>query len=428
MNQALATAGATPRQARLPWVRFLQVFIVVIPFLHALGIGAWLPLPMLVAGCALIAALATGGARWIWFERSDLWLVAMLACGCVPLLVFMDYAGQKNLNHFFAFTVTLALFYVFMRAWIAESGITIEQVSNAATIGLAIAAGAVVFEFALVNTFGVYLSAFLPYSADQMPEARVLEDLLRPRGLAAEPGFSAMVFEALVPLSLPTLMKHRTLLFTVGPLALAGFLLLFSAGAICSLIVASALMIAAGRGLGLKVLLFVLVLTGLALFFAGGELLTWLFDQVVGRKITDLMEGDGVQDIAGRYVAYRVAWESSIAHPFGIGWGMISQIFSSGVQVPDVPEIQSRGLLSLYLEVLVAAGVPGVLCLLIFLVRQIIKLARLDDPTRLPILFGLLALAIHHMFVLEFWFPMLWFYLALSAVWTRRAASQQPLR
>lgn len=428
MNRAFATANAAPLPAQLPWIRFLQLFVVVIPFLHALGFGAWLPLPMLVAGCALLAALATGGASWIWVERDDIWLVSMLALGAVPLLIFMDYAGQKNLNHFLALTVTLTLFYMFMRAWVLQSGISLMQLSNAATIGLSLAAGAVICEFALANTFGIYLSAFLPYSAEDMPEASVLQEFLRPRGLAAEPGFSAMVFEALVPLSLPTLLRHRILLFTVGPLALAGFLMLFSAGAICSLILAAALMVFAGRGLGLKILLFVLLLIGIALFFAGGELLTWLFDQVVGRKITDLFEGEGVQDIAGRYVAYRVAWESSIAHPFGIGWGMISQIFASGVQVPDVPEIQSRGLLSLYLEVLVAAGVPGLLCLLIFLVRKVVKLARLTDPTRLPILFGLLALVIHHMFVLEFWFPMLWFYLALANVWVRRAASHHAVQ
>ncbi len=408
------------------WGRSLQAFIVLMPFLHALGLSAWLPLPLFYAIIMLVIGLLGlffSRLNAFWLVRSDLALIGAFICGVMALVYYWDYAGTKNLNHAIALLVSVALFYIWMRTWIWRAKISFKDLGVAAVWGLLISSTAIIFEFFSANFYGFYLADIIPYSVEELPFALVLNAAYqRPRGLSAEPGFSAMVFEALVPMAAFYLRRHTILALAFTPVILTGFILLFSAGAIMAMTLAAILVMLNKMG-GLKwtiTMIFGIVpLVGLLLFVPTANL---FFADIIGRKVLDLFVEGGVNagEMAGRYQTYRAGVEIFLNAPFGIGWGMISQIFDSGITLPNQPFVATRGLLSLYGEILVSAGVIGFLMYGIFHVGRIRAAQRLSDPEKPFILFGLFALTIHHAIVLEFWFPMLWFYFALITTETRR--------
>lgn len=419
--QPLETSGAGAMRPN-PWCRALQAFLILMPFLHAFGLGAWAPVPLVFAGSLLIAAISFGAVGWIWLEKSDVYLGAMWLFGMLAITMHRDYAGEKDLNHATAVLFTIAVFYIWMRAWIFRSRITLEQLGAAATIGLLVSSAAIVLDFWLANGPGYYLADVIPYSTEDLPLALVLGDWHRPRGLAAEPGFSAMVFEALGPLAAAFLLKRRSLLLLCAPVIACGFALLFSAGAISALLLTVLILAVAGRSTAVKLLVIAALATVGAVVAFGGELIVSLLDELVGRKVFDLfVEGDvNVGEAAGRYEAYRAGIEMFTTYPFGIGWGMVSQMFDSGRALPGLALLTSRGLLSLYLEILVSAGLLGFASYAAFHIGKIRRAAS-SSATEAPyVLFGLVALSLHHAFVLEFWFPMLWFYFALTDALTAR--------
>jgi len=192
--------------------------------------------------------------------------------------------------------------------------------------------------------------------------------------------------------------------------------------AISALLLTVLILAVAGRSRAVKLLVIAALVTVGAVAVFGGELIVSLLDQLVGRKVFDLfVQGDvNVGEAAGRYEAYRAGVEMFTIYPFGIGWGMVSQMFDSGRVVPGLSVLTSRGLLSLYLEILASAGVLGFASYAAFHVSKIRRAAR-SSVTEAPyVLFGLVALSLHHAFVLEFWFPMLWFYFALTDALTAR--------
>ena len=416
-TQTVAADGAFSSASRPnPWCRALQAFVILMPFLHAFGLGTWGPVPLLFAGTMLIAAISLGAFRWIWLEKSDLYLVAMSLFGVLAIATHSDYAGEKNLNHTAAVLLTIVVFYIWMRTWIFRSRITIDQLGAAATLGLLVSSVAIIFEFWAANGPGYYLADVIPYSTEDLPFALVFEDWRRPRGLAAEPGFSAMVFEALGPLATAFLLKRRSLLLLCSPVIACGFALLFSAGAISALLLSAVILAIVSRGASVKLLVIAGAAAASAVVAFGGQLTAWFFDELIGRKLLDLfVQGDvNVGEAAGRYEAYRAGIEMFTTYPFGIGWGMVSQMFDSGRALPGLTLVSSRGLISLYLEILASAGVLGFASYAAFHIGRIRRAATSLATDAPYVFFGLVALSLHHAFVLEFWFPMLWFYFALA--------------
>jgi len=397
--------------------RAFMAFVATIPFLHALAPGPWLPLPMLVAGLALLVYLALGQAqRYVYFETTDLLLAVTLALGVAAFVLRPGAVGQKNINHTAALIVSVGLFYFWVRAWLRVARVSLEQVGAAALVGLLVASLAVITEFGLINTTGLYFSDLIPYSADELPQIDVLTDLKRPRGLAAEPGFTAMVFEALAPLSWLYLRRHRYLVLPAALLVLPGFLLLFSAGAILSVVLAFLLILVFRARSGTVWAFAGVIIAAIAAFAIFSDLAGLLFEQVVGRKLLDLIGAADatLAETASRYDAYTTAATIFAQQPFGIGWGTVSEMFASGAIIPGVPQLNSRGVMSLYLEVLVSAGLAGLLCFAAFLLLKLKALARRSDPQATLVLLAALTVMIHHAAVLEFWFPMLWLLLALG--------------
>lgn len=419
-----------PHLARVTsWQRLLQIFIVLMPFLHALGLGTWGPLPLVFAILAMALGLLAGAHHWVWLQKSDLFLFGTLVCGVIAIFMNFEFAGSKNLNHTLALLVTIAVFYIWMRAWLLSAHIDLDRLGAAATLALMISSIAIIFEFWSANGPGFFLADVIPYSTDELPFATVLGDFRRPRGLAAEPGFSAMVFEGLAPLAYLYLRPRRQILLLCAPFILLGFALTFSAGGICALLVAALLLASAGRGAAFKVLLGVLMLAVVLLVAFGQEAIVDITTQLIGRKIAGLfVEGDiDVANATGRYEAYRAGFEMIGAYPNGIGWGMVSQMFDSGRALEGVPILTSKGLLSFYLEILVCSGYVGLALYAVFHGLKIMQLVKSKQPHSSTILFGLLTLTLHHAFLLEFWFPMIWFYFALSDVmYARDLSARRP--
>lgn len=399
------------------WTRGLQLFVVSMPFLHALGPSQWLPLPMAFAMLAFVAALMSGGFAWIWVEKQDIGLLLTLLLGCIAFAFHTKYVGQKNLNHAAALFVTMTIFFFWMRAWLWRSNSTFELLGAAATIALAIASVATLVEFWLANYRGLYLADLLPYTSKDLPIPTVLGEFRRPRGLASEPGFSAMVFEALIPFSLYYLRLHKNLRYVCVPLFVAGFLVLFSAGAISAMLLALVIVLALQRRVPLRMLIAGIVVVLMLLLLLGSRTLFWVVDEVVSRKVLDLFVKGSVNlgEAAGRYDAYRAAFDMFATYPLGIGWGMVSQMYATNVLLPDLTAISSRGVLSLYLEILVSAGVLGLIIFGWFHLQKLIDVMRWEHPFRPFLMFGFISISLHHAFVLEFWFPMLWFYFAIAS-------------
>lgn len=392
--------------------RLLQLYIVSFPFLSALSPAVWLPVPTAVA---LVAALSYASdvrfSSYVYFERDDLLLAFAYALGILAIFTRYSYAGLQNVIYSLWLASTYVVLLVWGRGWLRLAAITPKQVGAAAMIGLLIGSTAVIIEFITKNLFDFYLADVIRYSSDQLPAANVLGVLWRPRGLAAEPGFTAMVLETLAPLSWLYLRDKPIVSVTCAAIVIPGLLLCFSAASWICLLTAG-LVVMAIRGH-----------VGQWAFIAGGAVILllvvmsidsdvqWVFDQIIGRKILDLAgSGDtDIDTIAGRYTTYQAALAVLRNYPFGIGWGMISQQFHIGSHLPNVPTVNSTGMLSLYLEILVSAGLPGVIAFLAFILRKVRRVALKRDPDVTPVLFALVAVALHHAVVLEFWYPMLWF-------------------
>ena len=406
------SVGAAPLDNGL-----LFLFVASFPFLSALSPAVWLPVPTIIAVFAA-AIYAIEGRFWnsVFLERDDLFLIALFFLGLLPLSVNYSYAGVKNLNYTLWLLSTFSVLLIWVRGWLRIARPLPEDIGRAATVGLLLASLAVTTEFVTANIYGFYLADVIPYSADQMSSPYVLGLLARPRGLAAEPGFTAMVMECLAPLAWLYLRSRRLLFGVCAILIFPGFLLCFSAASWVCMSVALVIVLAFRGSIGRWGLWAAAILVVLAILVATVPDVQWVYDQIIGRKLDDLAGTSDTEldTAAGRATTYRAALAIALNYPFGIGWGMIAQLFDTGRHLPDVPALQSRGMLSLYLEVLVSGGLAGVVVLVVYLGKKIAKIARRRDPDATAVLFALITISLHHAAVLEFWYPMLWFLIALS--------------
>lgn len=413
--------------------RFFQLYIASFPFLNALSPTTWLPLPTLIAFLSLLY-YAIDGRLWRYFrlEEDDLLLAAVFLLGAIGIITHIYFAGQSNLNHIIWYLLTFMLPLAWVRGWLTLARMTPSQIGVGAMMGLLIASGAVITECITSNFFGFYLNEVIPYASppEDMINANTLEDLWRPRGLAAEPGFTAMVMEALGPLSWLYLRDHRRLAWIVAPIGGLGFLLCASAGGwMCIILAATVLTLLRGR-VG-KGVIFLLVLV--VVFIVSISISTdayWVYQQVLGNKLENLLWGSSADvPTSGtqRDIIYSFAADTVRNYPFGLGWGMVAQMFNTGNHFANLPATYGRGMVSLYLEIIVCAGIPGLALFIIFIFRKLTVLFRMTrSPDTTVILFSFLALLFHHSIVLEFWYPMLWFMIAMTSYLFKTQASMQP--
>lgn len=397
----------------------IGAFVFSFPFLHAFGLSIWFPVSLQIALIMFLFHLTLGIPSKIYNKKLDILLPCTLFFGVVPLFFFLDQAGIQNVLYTAAWFCVVLTYFWGGRIWLNASKVTLEQIGRVALVTVIFLSFSIVVEFTLANTIGLHLSDFLPFSISQFPQANVLGDYyLRPRGFTAEAGFTAVVFESLIPLAIYYVRNHRwkliLLLFLVAP----GYILLFSAASMLSIFTALLIfyLTLSSKKVYHLTCIFAFVVT-IILLYRSVPPFQWLFDQIVVRKLLEFslpIEAVGVNDSFSRQEVYRLGLKLIYDFPFGIGWGMLSQMSASGVLLPGVEAAKGSGFISIPLEIFVCSGLIGgglFLCFVIGKIRQVLQ----SRSEIAPYLFvSLTSVSLHHVVILEFWFPMFWFLLALS--------------
>jgi O-antigen ligase len=135
-----------------------------------------------------------------------------------------------------------------------------------------------------------------------------------------------------------------------------------------------------------------------------------IFKFVIGEKYNRFLSGDDIRsEILNSLL---LIWKSN---PMGIGFGAISQSFQLGTKSIDSVTLYGAGALNLYLEILVSCGIIGFLSFITFLSCKIKNIIKSKNKTLKKVLmFSLFTVLIHHFFISEIWFPMIWVLLALA--------------
>lgn len=396
----------------------LGAFIFSFQFLHALSPSVYVPLSFIIAMVMFLFHLSMGIPARSYFRKSDYLLLGTFLLGIFPLVKFRNQAGIQNVLYSAVWMGVPLLYYLWGRIWLFASGVTMDQLGKAALVTVIFLSFAIVVEFILANATGHYLSDYLPFSISKFPEANVLgDDYLRPRGFSSEAGFTAVVFEALLPLAVFYLHKNKSIIWLFGLVVAPAIFLLFSAALWLSLLMAFLFYIifySENKIYGLSCFAgFIAVVVILYLSVSQFE---YFLDQIIVRKLLEFSSSSEVvvtEWTAGRPEAYSLGLQLLTDFPFGIGWGMLSQMFTSNNLLPGVDVVKNTGLISLPLEIFVSSGVLGGCFFLCFLGMKLRQTFRSRSEIAPYLFIALTTVSLHHTIILEFTFPMFWFLLAL---------------
>lgn len=352
--------------------------------------------------------------RVICFRYEDGYFAITYLLGCAAIL-FCNYSiGSQNLIYCLWWASVWIICYWWFREWCILENITYINISKAATVGTLIISIAILIEFYLSNSRGVYLSDIFIFSIDEFPKSTVLEDAYqRPRGFTSEAGFTAICFECLFPLSIFWASTKKYFFILYCTIAFSGYFLLFSAASILILPVIVLLYVVIYHKSYMAIILILLSCAILFSAYTINEDINWLINEVLFRKVNALSSDDSYGETFSRQEAYSFALKILFENPFGIGWGGISQLLKDGNPVMgEIP--RGSGAISLPLEIAVSSGFLGLIITLYIFLKKIKRLIIIDTAASRLVFIALLWVFSHHLFVLEFWFPMIWLLLALS--------------
>jgi|GEM_PF-3729309 len=399
--------------------KLLIGYIFSFPLINALSPRPWIPLSFALALLAIPLQLLTKSKNPIRISNSDIHFLLILGLGIMPILPSAN-SGQQNYLYSAAWVAIVIVEFVFVRMWIVRSGLTFDDISRVSRKAITFLSCAIVFEFITANIYGIYLSDLIPFNISEFPDADMLNNFKRPRGFSAEAGFTAVVYETLVPISLYRFNRFMQVKVSYLLLAVTGYLLLGSGASLISTSLAILLYLLAETQVKLKSILILIVAALIGIGFLqiieGYDVLY----EVIGRKVEALFFGQIDDENPSTHVSRNYVYNQMLSiianYPLGIGWGMLSQLYHSNVLLHNIDPILSRGAISLFLEITVSAGVFGGL-IFIRLVANTIKnlFTRKGKPEKL-LLISLTAVSIHHIAILELSMPMFWFILALATV------------
>ncbi|MBS1984613.1 MAG: hypothetical protein JST16_10620 [Bdellovibrionales bacterium] len=348
------------------------------------------------------------------FKSANLSAAAIFAWGVFAWILFPAPVEISRMQGALQWAASLIVLWFGVRRMIIVSKISFIEISHIAMLSSATLAGFVIFEFILTNTRGLFLSDLIPFSIDTFPEADVFfTGITRPRGFAAEAGFTSMVFEALVPISALYFTRVKLPLQIAYAVAVAiALLLLFSTTTFFALAL-TLIFFAMIRNNVRGVVPIMLIFGGIAY---GIALNADFFFSAAGYKIYEFFDAGNYYNTSGsRQEAWATGLNVFLKHPFGSGWGTILQEAKSSGSEIDM-QLGGTGLISMWLELLVAVGFAPFLLFGIWLMNLLLKLARSRLREANLCFISLMTLTIHHFAVYEVWFPMFWFVLALSQV------------
>lgn len=410
----------------------LLIYVLLMPFMSALAPAEWFPLPLLflMLIAAGIAVRPSGLSLSRAFRRdAGFWI--MFSSGVLGMVFSSLPGGMKNLNYSLAILVCYMFFFCVVRALVCMPDVRWRDIGRACQISLSFLSLAVILEFYLASFHGIFFADIIHFAHDDLTVANfITPDFKRPRAFSAEPGFTALAFECLWPLSFLARrqQKWRHLLFALGFMLLAS-----AAAASCALLAAAIVWVFLSRNLRSAFRFALILVAVLALLMASdaGQDAVWV---VFGRKL-DIAAVDLAPDAADtltlfdRLNSYDVASTLLEQHPFGVGWGSLGQAFADRLSIPEIGLLNGSGLLNLYLDIAVAAGAIGLLGWLWFLGLRLRELLSSAEPQARYLAMALLTVCLHHVFVTEIQFPFLWFGLALAdkfALGLRVATKKKP--
>ena len=394
-------------------IRTFQYFLISIPFLHAFAYNSFTPLPLLIS---IICFIIIGFKSKILlsFKSEDTFLIITLFMGVFMNIFYSGQIGIKNITHISAWFISLFFFYFWTSSWLKMIKLSYYSLGKFSTYALLIVSLGVLFDFILANFYGFYLSELIPYSFEQMEKSESLDGLFsRPRGFSAEPGFSAVVFEMFMPLSYLYLKNFKKRKYIIYLFSFLCYLLLTSAASIISVLTSFILiqiLFSRRKDLIIKLFFSFFLVYFLVNYYLSLNSDFDIFKFVIGEKFNRFLSGDDIRsEILSSLL---LIWKSN---PMGIGFGAISQSFQLGTKSIDSVTLYGAGALNLYLEILVSCGIIGFLSFVTFLSCKIKNIIKSKNKTLKKVLmFSLFTVLIHHFFISEIWFPMIWVLLALA--------------
>mgnify|MGYP000641472934 CR=1 FL=1 len=401
----------------------IKFYIATLFLLHGLAPAPGVSFGFLIATLSIVYALPSRrfiGAR-LRLDDGFFFLVFLL--GLVPFILEPSRVGMQNLIYSGMWLVIGAVCFWWIRESILAARIEFVEISKAAAVGSILLAIFILSEFILVNTTGLYLSDFVHFSIDEFPIAKIFGDEInRPRGFTAEAGFSAIVFECLLPLSIAWLRGGRLRPWLFCALVIPGYLALFSGATLLMMCVVLLVFLGLIRSWMLAILVGCLVTVLIAVITYTFAEAYWLVDQVIGRKVLEFIAEDEIVSISTftRPEAYALALKIMTEQPWGIGWGGVSQAKADDFLLFGF-ELRGSGLISIPLEIGASAGVVGMVLFIVIVWRKLARLVRYDSLESRLTFISLFWVCLHHAVVLEFWFPMIWLSLALADVVAARA-------
>ena len=383
------------------------ILLLLTPFLHAFGIIGWISLPMLFS--MIVSPLAFINGR-LKYSKHDIFLVIMLVVGLISSILSEVDISIRTVNYFLAWLASIFLFYFVVCNLLIKSKLGLNKLGIYFFYGLIIVSTGVLLDFYLANIKGYYLSDIIHYSfGDSVREESksFSQAIFRPRGLASEPGFTSIVYELFFPLGLFYLWSNtKSLLVKIifSLFFVSMYLMLTSAASLASIFASISILVFINNKYNYKFIFIVAVLA--AMFY---NQITYYIVSVIMVKLDLLLNGESL-----RYVIYSSSIDLFNFSPiFGIGFGSLSNAFQSGQNINGI-QLFGAGTISLYLDVLVFGGFLALASFLLFLwsvVRIANQYRNFIEVQMLMVSF--FSISIHHMFVTEVWFPMLWIVCAL---------------
>lgn len=397
--------------------RAAWAYILLLPFLSAFALASFLPLPMLLLLGAIGWTFFTGRLKII-FEQWDLLLVGLIVLSLLAIYSAPSYVGPTTVKHTVALVGTIVMYYFCVRSLLLRVPIH-RVVPHAITWMVVLLSCYVIFEFVVTNAYGVDIEAYVPhYRLGAHPnDATIFGLFIRPRGLAEEAGHSSLLYEIGLPLSylyVRNLSWYQQVLYYA--LGLIAFFMLFSVGGIISLATATSVV----GLLRLKGQYFrwiaVVILFGAFIYTVQPALVdSALF--TISAKVQ--VGNEGSRSANTRLQAARKSWGIVREYPTGVGWGTIYDVRKDRRKIAQT--IPPKSTISLVMEILVASGFIGLLVFIIFVLSKVFRLFSMKDEMTDALLVAMGSIALHYVFISNFWFPIPWFVFALTDVmWYRR--------
>jgi len=396
--------------------KIIQIYILLIPFVSAFAINSWLPLPLIFM---IIVSIYVIFSRQLKFFTEDWEIFLVIILGIVGFVFSLSYFGVKNINHTLAILTSVFFFYIVPKSLLIKFK-SVNVFVNYVVISLAIVSAFVIIEFIGSNYFGINFLNLIPYTRSDLGDATVVGQYIRPRGFAEEGGHMALFYELSLPLSF-LYFKNKGFLsqiFFYIPV-FTGFILLFSSAAfICIIVALTALFslnIRSKKSFALSVAMICIVLLVIV-----SDVTKPFVEATVGVRVaTFLNPSQGYNSSASeRLQLYQNALVVFLSAPLGIGWGMTSQIASEKQRFSGIA-FEDAGFINLYAEILVACGFLGLILFIKFIGKRIVRLARSRSFESQMVFLSVFSLSLHYIFISNYWFPMLWFSLALADTVTR---------